>query len=112
MMLDVNSKWNRNKNTSESNWNKIRAREKAITNTRDLFRDSSTKLYIPPSPCEGFHYPLRIFPQRSLHKETTSSTQDRSTQLQLSILYTRGSIKPMRFTSSWWPQRSQTLSFI
>jgi len=25
----------------------------------------------PPSPREGFHYPLRIFQQRSFHKGTT-----------------------------------------
>ena len=65
----------------------------------------------PPSPREGFHYPLKIFSQRSIHKETTRFTQGRSTQLQLLNLYTKGSIKPMRFTSSWWPRRSQTISF-
>ena len=46
-MKEMNNKYNETKNTSESNWNKIRAKEKAITNTRDLFRDSSTKLYVP-----------------------------------------------------------------
>jgi len=46
MMLDMNSKWNKRKNTSASNWNGERAREKAIANSRDLFRGSSTKLYV------------------------------------------------------------------
>ena len=47
MMLEMNNKWNKSKNTSASNWNRVRAREKAIANTRDLFRGSSTKLYVP-----------------------------------------------------------------
>ena len=29
----------------------------------------------PSSPHEGFHYPLRIFSQKSLHKKITSSTK-------------------------------------
>ena len=46
MMLDMNSKWNKCKNISSSNWNRVRVREKAIANIKDLFRSSSTKLYV------------------------------------------------------------------
>jgi len=47
MMLDMNSKRNKSKNTSASNWNRVRVREKAVVNTRELFRGSSIKLYVP-----------------------------------------------------------------
>ena len=35
-----------NKKTSANNSNRIIAREKAIVNAKDLFRGSSTKLYV------------------------------------------------------------------
>jgi len=35
------------KNTSGCNRDRVRAREKALTNTRDLFQGLSTKLYVP-----------------------------------------------------------------
>ena len=52
----------------------------------------------------------------SFHKGASTkklqwSTQDRSIKVQLSILYIRGSTKPIRFIRSWWQQRSQTISF-
>jgi len=103
MMLDMNSKRKWIKNTSVSNTSRVKQERKTITNTNNLFRGSSTSSTSPPSPREEFHYPLRIFSQRSLHKEMIRSTQDWSTQLQLSILYTIGNTKSMRFTSSWWP---------
>ena len=40
------SKWNKNKDISASK-NRVKEREKTIANTRDLFRCSSTKLYVP-----------------------------------------------------------------
>ena len=46
-MQEMNSKYNESKSTSESNKDRVREREKAIANTRDLFRGSSTKLYVP-----------------------------------------------------------------
>jgi len=47
MMQVMNSKCKRSYSTSASNSNKVRAKENAIANIRDLFRDSSTKLYVP-----------------------------------------------------------------
>ena len=47
---------------------------------------------------EGFHYPLLDPPQRDLQQEITTT---QSTQFPNSILYTRGSIKPIEITSSW-----------
>ena len=46
-MHEMNSKCNETKNTSESNRERVRVKEKAIANTSDLFRDSRTKLYVP-----------------------------------------------------------------
>ena len=76
MMLDMNSKWNKRKNTSASNWNGERAREKAIANSRDLFRDSSTKLYILAFIAWRISLSTKdLFtkdpPRRTLHKEIT-----------------------------------------
>ena len=70
--MNVASKLNRNKDTSANKY-RVRVKEKTIANTRDLFRGSSTKLYLPasvPPPREGFHYALKIFSQKILHKGT------------------------------------------
>jgi len=45
-MQAMNRKYKRINNTSASSSDRVRAREEAITNTRDLFRDSSIKLYV------------------------------------------------------------------
>jgi len=47
MMQEMNRKCNETKNTSANNRDRVRVREKAIANTRDLFRGLSTKLYVP-----------------------------------------------------------------
>jgi len=66
MMQVMNSKCKRNNNTSASNTNRVRVREKGNLKKEIFFFDvqaqSSTS---PPLSCEGFHYPLRIFPQRN-----------------------------------------------
>ena len=78
IMLEMNSKWN---NTSVSNWNRIRAREREQSQTQEIcFEVWVSNSTSPPLLCEGFHYPLKIFSQKSLHKGITRSRQDRSTQ--------------------------------
>jgi len=47
MIQSMHSKCKRSKNTSASNVNRVKAREKIITNTRDLFGGLSTKPYVP-----------------------------------------------------------------
>jgi len=59
-MQEMNNKCNESKNTSEINKDRVRVREKEITNTRDLFWGSSAKLHVPTFT------PWKI----STHKET------------------------------------------
>jgi len=103
MMQAMNSKYKRSNNISASNSNRVRAKEKTITNTRDLFRDSSTKLYVSAFTA----WKISLFTKGSFHKGASTKelhwfTEDWSTQLLLSVLYIRGSTKLVRFTSSWW----------
>jgi len=46
MMQEMNSKYNKTKNVSVSNRDRVRAREKSNANTSDLFQALSTKIYV------------------------------------------------------------------
>jgi len=92
----MNSKRNKIKNTSASNRDRVRVKEKAIANIKNLFWGSSTKLYVLAFTA----WRIFIIRKETFTKELQGLYKTWSTQLQPSILSTWGSIKPLRLTSS------------
>ena len=98
MIQEMNSKYNETKNTnasnrdtqntSASNKDSVRAREKAIANTRDLFRDSSIKLYVPAFTAWRIYYPQRnykVYTRLGVHNSNLQSFPQEVAQSQWSL---------------------------
>ena len=71
-MQAMYNKCNERKNTSVSNRGRVRVREKAITNIRNLFRGSSSSLYVPAFTA----WRISTIHLASSTKELQRSTQD------------------------------------
>jgi len=68
-MQEMNSKYNKTKNVSVSNRDRVRAREKSNANTSDLFQALSTKIYVSVFTAWRISLSTKNFPQRNFHKE-------------------------------------------
>ena len=65
MMLEMINKCNETKNTSARNRNRVRVRQKAITNTRDCFEIRAPSSTFPLSPCEEFALSTKKLSQKN-----------------------------------------------